>query len=430
MFIDTAVITARAGKGGDGSVSFRREKYVPAGGPDGGDGGRGGHIFLRGDSRLTTLSDYRYKTKYHAPDGGRGGGKLCTGKSGEDLTLRVPLGTLIYDDESGRLLADLSDGQAFRLCKGGRGGWGNKRFAGAARQAPQFAKAGLEGEEFRVRLEVKMIADVGLVGFPNAGKSTLLSKISAARPKIADYPFTTLTPHLGVVTVDHDAAFLCADIPGLIEGAAGGAGLGHEFLRHVERCRLLLHIVDAAGTEGRDPRDGVDIIDAELAAHSPELAAREQIVVANKRDAVSDETVFERLREHVRPRELMTISAVTGAGVDELIRACASKLAGLPPVKVFQPDPGSVALRPMYASRGREKLSEAVTNIVREDSVWVVSGDWLARMMRDVNFGDMESLNWFEQCLKSNGVYDQLEEMGVQERDTVSIYGLEFEYMR
>ncbi|MDR0325936.1 MAG: GTPase ObgE [Oscillospiraceae bacterium] len=420
MFIDTAVITARAGKGGDGSVSFRREKYVPAGGPDGGDGGRGGHIYLRADNQLTTLSDYRYKAKYLAPDGGRGGSKQCTGRGGEDLVLRVPLGTLVYDDESGRLLADLSDSEPFLLCKGGRGGWGNKRFAGAQRQAPQFAKAGLEGEALRVRLEVKMIADVGLIGFPNAGKSTLLSAISAARPKIADYPFTTLAPHLGVVTVDDDTGFLCADIPGLIEGAASGAGLGHEFLRHIERCRLLLHIVDAASTEGRDPCADIDTIDAELAAHSIELAGREQLVVANKRDAVSDETVFERLREHVKPREIFAISAATREGVGDLVKACAEKLSKLPPVRVFEPDP--VPLGPA--------VSEAVTDIMKEDGVWVVTGDWLIRLMRDVNFSDVESLAYFEQRLKANGVYDQLEALGVAEGDTVSLYGLEFEYVR
>jgi GTP-binding protein len=420
MFIDTAVINAKAGKGGDGAVSFRREKYVPAGGPDGGSGGRGGHIIFRGDGQLTTLSDFRYKTGYTAPNGERGGGKLCTGKNGEDLALRVPLGTLIYDDESGRLLADLSDGEPFLLCKGGRGGWGNKRFAGAARQAPQFAKAGAEGESLRVRLEVKLIADVGLIGFPNAGKSTLLSMISAARPKIADYPFTTLTPHLGVVYADQDTGFLCADIPGLIEGAAGGAGLGHEFLRHVERCRMLLHIVDAAGTEGRDPLRDIDIIDAELAAHSPELAAREQIVVANKLDAVSGDGIIDRLKEHVKPRTLLTVSAATGKGVDTLIKACAAKLAVLPPVKVFRPDPA-----PMVTA-----AAEVVTEIVNKDGVWTVTGDWLIRMMRDVNFGDLESLSWFEQCLKNNGVYDKLEAMGVQEHDTVSIYGLEFDYVR
>ena len=417
MFIDTAVITVRAGKGGDGAVSFRREKYVPAGGPDGGDGGRGGHIWLRADGRLTTLSDYRYKTKYLAAGGGRGGGKLCAGRGGEDVHLRVPLGTLVYDDESGRLLADLSGSEPFLLCKGGRGGWGNKRFAGAKRQAPQFAKAGLEGEERRVRLEVKMIADVGLAGFPNAGKSTLLSAISAARPKIADYPFTTLTPHLGVVYADDDTGFLCADIPGLIEGAAGGAGLGHEFLRHIERCRLLLHVVDAAGD---NPCGAVDVIGAELAAHSPELARRKQIVVANKRDAVSDETVLERLREHVKPREMLVISAATGENVDQLVKLCAKELAELPPVKVFEPDP--VPIEP--------PASKAVTDIAKEDGVWVVSGDWLRRMMRDVNFSDVESLAWFEQCLKTNGVYDKLEALGVAEGDTVSLYGLEFDYVR
>ncbi|MDR0294038.1 MAG: GTPase ObgE [Oscillospiraceae bacterium] len=420
MFIDTAVITARAGKGGDGAVSFRREKYVPAGGPDGGDGGRGGHIWLQADPRLTTLSDYRYKTKYAAPNGGRGGGRLCAGRGGEDMTLRLPPGTLVYDDESERLLADLSDETPFLLCKGGRGGWGNKRFAGARRQAPNFAKSGLEGEELRVRLEVKMIADVGLAGFPNAGKSTLLSAISAARPKIAGYPFTTLTPHLGVVYTGDDTSFLCADIPGLIEGAADGAGLGHEFLRHIERCRLLLHVVDAAGTEGRDPRADIDAIDAELKAHSPELAERPQIVAANKRDAVSDETVFQRLQEHVGPREMFVISAATGEGVDALVRACAEKLAELPPVRVFEPDPAPEEL----------PVPEAVTDFSKEDGVWVLSGDWLRRMIRDVNFDDLESLAWFERRLKAGGVYDRLETLGAAEGDTVEIYGLTFEYRR
>jgi GTP-binding protein len=249
----------------------------------------------------------------------------------------------------------------------------------------------------------------------------LLSVISAARPKVADYPFTTLSPYLGVVNVDYDTGFVCADIPGLIEGAADGAGLGHEFLRHVERCRLLLHLVDAAGTEGRDPCNDIDVIDAELAAHSPELAGREQIVVANKSDAVSGETVLERLREHVAPRELLVISAATGDGVDGLIKACAAKLASLPPVKVFVPDPG-----PAITSA----RSAAETEIIREEGVWVVTGDWLQRLMRDVNFDDTESLNYFEQRLKANGVYDKLEEMGVAEGDTVSVCGLEFDYIR
>lgn len=419
MFIDTAIITARAGRGGDGSVSFRREKYVPAGGPDGGDGGRGGHIWLRADNQRTALTDYRYQSKYAAPDGGRGGGKNCTGRGGEDIMLLVPYGTLVYDDESGRLLADLSGDDPFLLCRGGRGGWGNKRFAGAKRQAPQFAKSGLAGEEKRVRLEVKLIADVGLVGFPNAGKSTLLSVISAARPKIADYPFTTLSPHLGVVSIGDDETFVCADIPGLIEGAADGAGLGHEFLRHIERCRLLLHVVDAAGTDGRDPCEGFDLINAELAAYSPELATREQIVAANKCDALSDDTVLERLRAHIAPRELYVISAATGEGVKALLSGCAERLAVLPPVRVFEPEP-----EPVMPEEG------IVTDIVNSDGVWEITGAWLNRMMRDVNFDDTESLAYFEQRLKANGVYAKLEAMGVEEGDTVEIYGLTFEYVR
>ncbi|MDR1668449.1 MAG: GTPase ObgE [Oscillospiraceae bacterium] len=421
MFIDTAVISVRAGRGGDGSVSFRREKYVPAGGPDGGDGGRGGHVIFRADGKLTNLSDYRYKTKYDAPGGARGGGKLCAGKSGEDLVLRVPLGTLVYDDETNRLLADLSGEEPVLLCKGGRGGWGNKRFANASRQAPRFAKAGAEGEALRVRLEVKLLADVGLVGFPNAGKSTLLSSVSAARPKIADYPFTTLTPHLGVVTADADTGFLCADIPGLIEGAAAGAGLGHDFLRHIERCRLLLHVVDAAGTEGRDPLADVDAIDAELAAHNPELALREQIVVANKCDALTGEDVLERLREHVAPREMKAISAATGEGVRALVLRCAEKLAELPPIKVFEPE----APPPEDMS-----ANLPVTDIRKKDGVWAVSGQWLERLMRDVNFDDLESLAYFERRLTDGGVYARLEELGVQEGDTVELYGLSFEYVR
>jgi len=419
MFIDTATITVRAGNGGNGSVSFRREKYVPAGGPDGGDGGRGGHVYLQADDQLSNLADFRFRAKYAAQNGGGGGGKNCAGRNGEDITLRVPVGTLVTDAETGRLLADLSGGEPFLLCKGGRGGWGNKHFANAVRQAPQFAKSGLAGEERRVKLEIKLLADVGLIGFPNAGKSTLLSVISAARPKIADYPFTTLSPHLGMVFVDENESFLCADIPGLIEGAAEGAGLGHEFLRHVERCRLFLHVIDTAGTAGRDPCADYDAICAELQAHNPELAEREQLVVANKLDAVSDGTVVDRLRRHVAPRELFVISAATTEGVRELIRRCVQKLAGLPPIRVFAPDP-------------EPELVEAVieTNIQKKDDVWVVTGDWLERMIRDVNFDDAESIAYFESRLQANGVYGELERLGVAERDTVELYGLTFEYVR
>jgi len=418
MFIDTATITAAAGRGGDGSVSFHREKYIAAGGPDGGDGGRGGSIILHVDDHMGSLMDFRYKRKYTAENGAHGQGKTRSGKDGKDLTIRVPRGTLARDAETGRILADLSGGEPFVLCKGGRGGWGNKRFATATRQAPRFAKSGAEGEHREVRLEVKLLADVGLCGFPNVGKSTLLSVISAARPHVADYHFTTLAPNLGVVRLDDERSFVCADIPGLIEGAAAGAGLGHDFLRHVDRCRLLLHLVDISGREGREPCADFDAVNQELAAYSPELAARPQIVAANKCDILEDESAVDRLRAHVAPCPLFAISGATTEGVRALMDKTAEILSALPPITVYEPE----AL-PETPDDGVK------TEIMKEDGIWTVRGAWLERLMRDVNFSDYESRAYFEKRLQANGVYEQLEGLGVQEGDTVSMYGLEFDYV-
>lgn len=418
MFIDTAVISVSAGKGGDGTVAFHREKYVAAGGPDGGDGGKGGNVVLCVDDHMGSLMDFRYKKKYSAEDGERGGGRGRSGKDGNDLYIRVPRGTLVRDHAAGRLIADMSGGEPFILCKGGRGGWGNRHFATPTRQAPRFAKAGTDGEALEVRLEIKLLADVGLCGFPNVGKSTLLSVISAARPKVADYHFTTLVPNLGVVRLNDEQSFVCADIPGLIAGASEGSGLGHDFLRHVDRCRLLLHLVDISGSEGRDPCGDFDAINAELAAYNADLAARPQIVVASKCDLLQDESVLERLRAHVAPYPLFAISGATTEGVKALLNETARQLATLPPISIYEPD-----VLPQCPE------DETQTDIAREDGVWTVRGAWLERLMRDINFDDYESRAYFERRLQMGRVYKKLEAAGIQEGDTVSLYGLEFDYI-
>ena len=420
MYMDRATIEVRAGKGGDGSVSFHREKYVPDGGPDGGDGGRGGNIYLIVDDNMATLYEFSRKRKFAAQNGANGSSRQKSGLAGDHITIKVPRGTLVRDCESGALLADMSGSEPFLLCKGGRGGWGNQHFATSTRQAPRFAKSGAAGESRTVLLELKLIADVGLVGFPNVGKSSLLAVISAARPKIADYHFTTLSPNLGVVRVDVDNTFVCADIPGLISGAAEGAGLGHEFLRHVDRCRLLVHVVDVSGIEGRDPCADFDQINLELVEYSPELAARPQIVAANKCDLLDGGEAIERLRAHVDPYPLLEISAATTAGVRELVDAVARELATLPPVKVYEPDP--IVVSPF--------ANEKKTDIKREDGVWIVEGDWIVRLMADINFDDYESRMYFDRCLRAAKVFDILEEMGVQDGDTVSLYGFEFDYVK
>ena len=422
MFVDKAVITVSGGKGGNGSVSFHREKYVAAGGPDGGDGGRGGDIIIKTDTNMSTLMDFRYKRKYKADDGARGSGKNCTGKDGASRTIYVPEGTVIRDKETDTVIVDMSGISSFVLAKGGSGGWGNKHFATPTRQAPRFAKAGLPGEELEVVLELKLIADVGLVGFPNVGKSTLLSIVSKAHPKIANYHFTTLFPNLGVVYVDEEYSFVMADIPGIIEGASQGSGLGHDFLRHIDRCRVLVHIVDISGSEGRDPILDFETINSELSNYSPELAERPQIVVGNKSDIVANEEIVDCFREHVEKKgfKLFVMSAATNQGVRELVFHIANELRKLPPVKVFESD---------YVPKPRLTGNPEDIVVERHDDVWSLEGEWLERLIQNINFSDFESRMYFDKVVRNAGVYKRLEDMGIQNGDTISIYNLEFEYV-
>ena len=423
MFVDKVKITVKAGNGGNGAVAFHREKYVAQGGPDGGDGGNGGSIVLRVDDNLSTLMDFRYKRKYTASNGQDGQGARCRGKNGENLIIRVPRGTVVRDAETNEIIKDMSDSEDFVLCKGGRGGWGNKHFATPTRQVPRFAKAGLPGESHEVVLELKLLADVGLVGFPNVGKSTLLSVTSNARPKIANYHFTTLYPNLGVIYVEEGVSFVMADIPGIIEGAAEGAGLGHDFLRHIDRCRLLIHVVDVSGSEGRDPVEDFQAINEELRQYSPELASRKMIVAANKVDIMQDPELLQRLREHVQAQglEFFEISAAAHQGTRELVKRCAQELQDLPPVAVFEPT---------YVERPPEVDTSGEVSIEQFDDTWVVEAPWLQRLMANVNFSDYESRSWFDRQLRASGLFDKLEAMGIQDGDTVSLYDLEFEYQR
>ena len=422
MFVDKAVINTRAGKGGNGAVSFHREKYVPAGGPDGGDGGRGGNIIISVDMNMSTLMDYRYRSKYVAENGADGSGGNRTGKDGKDLIIRVPNGTLIRDKESGAVIADMTDTGAFTLARGGSGGWGNKHFATPTRQAPHFAKAGLAGEVLDVILELKLLADVGLIGYPNAGKSTLLSVVSKARPKIADYHFTTLFPNLGVVYVGYGSSFIIADIPGIIEGAAEGAGLGHDFLRHIDRCRLLIHVVDISGSEGRDPISDFDTINEELRRYNPELSRRRQIVAANKCDIAQDEELTASFKRYIESRgyDMFVISAATHSGISELTGAVAAELQKLPPVKVYERE---------YTPKQDTKGNPEDLVIEVHGDVWTIDGPWMERLVQNVNFSDYESRMFFERVLRNAGVYKRLEDMGIKQGDTVSIYNLEFEYV-
>ena len=422
-FIDKARITVRAGDGGNGCVSFHREKYVAAGGPDGGDGGTGGHIILRVDDNLSTLMDFRYKRKYVAENGVDGMGQRKSGKDGKSLTIRVPRGTLVRDAETNEIIQDMSGDEPFVLCRGGKGGWGNTHFATPTRQAPRFAKSGLPGESHDVVLELKLLADVGLVGFPNVGKSTLLSVVSRAQPKIANYHFTTLFPNLGVVYVEEGVSFVMADIPGIIEGASEGAGLGHDFLRHIDRCRLLVHVVDVSGSEGRDPVADFDAINLELKQYSPELAERPQIVAANKSDIMEDESLLATLREHVEALgyPLFTISAAAHQGVRELTYAVANRLRELPPVAVYAPE---------YVKRPPTVDVSQPLDITVEDNVYMIEGPWLQRLISNTNFSDYESRMWFDKMLRESGLFDRLEAMGIRDGDLVSMYNLEFEYQR
>ena len=425
MFVDKAKIRIKAGDGGDGAVSFHREKYVASGGPDGGDGGRGGDIVFAADDNLSTLLDFRYKRKYFAEKGENGGARNCTGRNAPDLVIKVPRGTVIKDANTGRILADISTEEPKTVAKGGKGGKGNARFATPTRQIPRFAKPGFPGQEFEVILELKLLADVGLVGFPNVGKSTLISVVSAAKPKIANYHFTTLTPVLGVVGVSEGKSFVMADIPGLIEGASDGVGLGHEFLRHVDRCRLIVHVVDVSGIEGRDPKEDYEIINRELANFSEDLAVRPQIVAANKCD-IADEEMKADFRKYIEDKGIpyFEISAASAQGTKELINAVSAELDKLPPIREYEAQPLTQAdLDEMAGVGQRFEVTRG------DDGVFYVEAAWLESVMRTVDMDDYSSMQYFQRVLRNTGIIDKLEEMGIKEGDTVDIFGFEFDFV-
>ncbi len=423
MFIDTSKIFIQAGKGGDGAVTFHREKYVAAGGPDGGDGGNGGNIVAIACKDISTLLDFRYKKKYAAEAGGNGRDGKRSGKNGEDLYIKVPCGTIIRDTESGKVICDLKeDGEKFIVAKGGSGGWGNSHFATATRQTPKFAKAGLPGDEREITLELKLIADVGLLGFPNVGKSTFLSIVSEAKPKIANYHFTTLIPNLGVVRVGEGNSFVMADIPGIIEGAHQGVGLGHAFLRHVERTRILLHFVDVSGCEGRDPIEDVHIINDELVKYSEKLAEKPQVIVANKMDIPSFDDNFEKFKAQMEDEgyTVFAISAATHRGIDEVINYTSRMLAELPRDEEDDYD---------YLDLDEVRNNDSI-EINVEDGIYIVEGMYVRKIVGSTNFDDYESLQYFQRALRKSGIIDMLEEKGIKEGDTVHMYGVEFDYIK
>ena len=432
QFFDHVKIKIKAGDGGNGAIAFRREKYVSHGGPNGGDGGNGGNIVFRVDKGTNTLLAYRYKHHFTAQNGGNGQGDKFHGATAEDLVLPVPEGTLIRDAATGKVIHDMSEngGADYICCRGGRGGWGNRHFATPTRQTPMFAKNGTRGEEREVLLELKMIADVGLIGYPSVGKSSLLARISAARPKIADYHFTTLSPNLGVVSTGHEGeGFVAADIPGLIDGAAEGAGLGHDFLRHIDRCRLLLHVVDISCFEGRDPIEDVKAINSELEKYSPELATRPQIIVANKCDALDEEVVdiqaFENFVDE-NEWEMIYVSAATGEGIRDMIFRVNERLKTLPPITVYESEvaEGEGFLSDLPGAGVKETI------IRQENRTFYVEGDWIYNLMGRINFDDYESLNYFQRVLQSSGVFEMLEARGCKDGDTVSIYDFEFDFIK
>ena len=422
MFVDVAKIFIKAGDGGDGAVAFHREKYVASGGPDGGDGGRGGNIVFLADTNISTLADFRYKRKYKAPKGENGKGDRRRGKNAEDLIVRVPMGTLVKDANTGRIMADISTNEPVIVAKGGKGGWGNSHFATPVRQTPRFAKPGLPGEEFEVTLELKLLADVGLVGFPNVGKSTLISVVSEAKPEIANYHFTTITPVLGVVSMGEGSSFVMADIPGLIEGAWEGVGLGHQFLRHIERCRMLVHIVDISGSDGRDPYEDFKIINNELEKFNPELAKRPMIVAGNKCDMATDEQIAD-YKKFINDQgyDFFPIMAAIRYDVDPLLKKIQEMLSKLPPIERFEAEPAPIVTA--------EDFDDHSVTIRKEDNVYFVEAKWLYNVMCSVNFDDYESLNYFQNTLLNNGVIDALRDAGINEGDTVSIYDLEFDFV-
>lgn len=428
MFADSAKIFIKSGKGGDGHVSFRRELYVPNGGPDGGDGGRGGDIIFVVDEGLNTLTDFRHIRKYVAQSGEEGGKKNQHGKDGQDLIIKVPLGTIIKEDESGKVIADMSDkDKRVTVLKGGRGGKGNQHYATATMQVPKYAQPGQKSMELNVRLELKVIADVGLVGYPNVGKSTLLSRVTNAKPKIANYHFTTLNPNLGVVDLDGNKGFVIADIPGLIEGASDGVGLGHEFLKHIERTKVLIHMVDAASTEGRDPIDDINKINAELEAYNPELMKRPQVIAANKMDAIyeGDESPIDLLKAEFEPKGIKVygISAVSGKGLKELLYEVHNMLQNMDsePV-VFEQE--------YFPGQYQDNPDEPYTVEKVSEGLYSIEGPRIERMLGYTNLEAEKGFIFFQNFMKDNGILDELEELGIQEGDTVKIYGHEFDYYK
>ncbi|MCI6061458.1 MAG: GTPase ObgE [Dorea sp.] len=427
MFADRARIYIRSGKGGDGHVSFRRELYVPNGGPDGGDGGRGGDVIFEVDEGLNTLQDYRHKRKYTAKDGQPGGKRRCHGADADDIILKVPEGTVIKESESGKVIADMSgDNRRQIVLKGGKGGLGNQHFATATMQVPKYAQPGQPSRELYVDLELKVIADVGLVGFPNVGKSTFLSRVTNAQPKIANYHFTTLNPNLGVVDLKDGKGFVIADIPGLIEGASQGVGLGHEFLRHIERTKLMIHVVDAAGTEGRDPVDDIYKINAELEAYNPEIAKRPQVIAANKIDVIySDEDdPLKRLKDEFEPKgiRVFPISGVTGEGIQDLLYYVSEQLKGL--------DQAPIVFAQEYFPEEELLLDDLPYTVEKEDDMYVVEGPKIEKMLGYTNLDSEKGFAFFQKFLKESGILEQLEAAGIQEGDTVRMYGLQFDYYK
>lgn len=429
MFADRAKIFIKSGDGGNGHVSFRREMYVPLGGPDGGDGGRGGDIIFEVDEGLNTLTDYRHVRKYIAQSGENGGKKRCSGADAKSLILKVPEGTIIKEAESGKVIADMSgENRRQVILKGGRGGWGNMHYATPTMQAPKYAQPGKTGQELWVMLELKVIADVGLVGFPNVGKSTFLSRVTNARPKIANYHFTTLNPNLGVVDLDGHNGFVIADIPGLIEGASEGIGLGHEFLRHIERTKVLVHIVDAASTEGRDPIEDIKTINKELGSYNEELLTRPQVIAANKTDAMytpeGEESAVDRLKAEFEPQgiEVMPISAVTGQGVKELLYHVHELLKEV--------DPSPIVFEQEYFPDLVKDKELPYTVQKAEDHLYIVEGPRIERMLGYTNLETEKGFDFFQKFLKANGILEELENAGIEEGDTVKMYGLQFDYYK
>lgn len=423
MFVDIAKIKIKGGDGGAGAVAFHREKYVAAGGPDGGDGGKGGDVVFVVDDNLATLADFRYKRKYSAPNGEGGKGSRCNGKKGQDLEIKVPRGTIIREANSKAVMADMSKTERFIAAKGGKGGWGNMHFATSTRQVPRFAKPGVPGEEWEVSLELKLLADVGLVGYPSVGKSSLISVVSQAKPKIGDYHFTTLVPNLGVVSMGEGNSFVLADIPGLIEGASEGVGLGHQFLRHVERCRMLIHIVDVSGSEGRDPIDDFEKINEELKKFNPDLAERPMIVAGNKIDMAEPEQI-EKFKKYVNDKgyDYYSICAPIMEGTKELMNVTWNMLRDLPPIKEYETEE-----IPLEALIPEDDNSFKITQ--EDEGYYLVEAKWFPRVLKGIDVTDYEALQYMQRVLEKSGVFDALREKGIQEGDIVSLYDIEFEYI-